>query len=136
MAISEGIPQETIARNIRNPQTGNPISVETLVVAFKSELETGYFEAQMMVGASLLKMVKSGNNLGAVVWWDKTRGRRSEADQNINAKVDATNNQVVEHKVIVHGGLPQGSTPENPGGDEATARKAEQDVAQAKPDSA
>jgi len=103
LAVAEGISQERIARLIRNPMTQQPISVDTLVIAFAHELDTGYLEAQMVVGVSLMSMVRA-KNLGAVVWWDKTRGRRIEAmNEKVDPKTDPAGSTVKHVIEIVHG---------------------------------
>lgn len=123
LAISEGIAHERICRNIKNPFTNRPISVETFLKAFAEEIETGKFEVEIVIGSSLVQQAKKGN-LGAIVWWDKTRGGRREADNIALSKIDPAGS-TVDHNVIVHGGLPRGSTPANPGGDAQATLDAE-----------
>lgn len=106
MAVAEGIAQETIARNIKNPRTGKPITVETLVREFKEELDTGYFEAQMIVGSSLLAKVKQ-KDLGSIVWWDKTRGKRFEHSQPDTSKIDPAGSNVKQIVEVIHGFPPE-----------------------------
>ena len=103
LAVAEGISQERIARMIRNPLTKLPISVDTLAIAFAHELDIGYVEAQMVVGVSLMTMVRA-KNLGAVVWWDKTRGRRIEAmNEKVDPKTDPAGSTIKHVIEIVHG---------------------------------
>jgi hypothetical protein len=48
--VRQGIPQEYIRRAILNPQTGKPLSIKTLELALRPEIETGTTELHTLVG--------------------------------------------------------------------------------------
>jgi hypothetical protein len=73
-----GIPQEDIARLIKNPETGERIDTKTLRKYFAEEVETGLAKANAKVASSLYDMATkgdtSGTKLGAAAFW---LGRRA-----------------------------------------------------------
>jgi hypothetical protein len=68
-----GIPQEDIARLIKNPETGERIDTKTLRKYFAEEVETGLAKANAKVASSLYDMATkgdtSGTKLGAAAFW-------------------------------------------------------------------
>jgi hypothetical protein len=76
-----GTPQEKIAQkiSIRSPKT--------LRKYFPEELRLGAIDANYKVSKTLFEMATSGNNLGATIYWDKTRGCQQERRQNKGATV-------------------------------------------------
>jgi hypothetical protein len=70
-----GVRQEDIALAL-------DITPKTLRKHFGQELTRGSIEAAVKVGQTLLTMAVSGRNLGASIYWDRTRGliRRSSSE--------------------------------------------------------
>jgi hypothetical protein len=84
-----GAKVDEIAKLIINPDTGKPIHYDTLKNVFFRELELGVLEQHLKITNSLYEMAvgrdavydDKGNllraplapNLGAIVWWEKTR---------------------------------------------------------------
>jgi hypothetical protein len=75
-----GIPHEDIAREvgIRSPKT--------LRKHYREELDRGATQADYSVGKKLYEMAASGKNLGATIYWDRTRrGQRGRRQSNAAA---------------------------------------------------
>jgi hypothetical protein len=54
---SRGIPREHICQLITNPQTGKPLSVKTLVLAFVSEIMTGEAQLKLRIGRFMIDTI-------------------------------------------------------------------------------
>jgi hypothetical protein len=70
--IGFGMPQDRIRQAIINPATGRPISMSTLAIAFKDEIEAGGAEMDELVAKSHRKQIESGNTV-ATIWYQKNR---------------------------------------------------------------
>jgi hypothetical protein len=55
--VRQGIPQEYIRRAILNPQTGKPLSIKTLELALRPEIETGTTELHHLVGDFIISAI-------------------------------------------------------------------------------
>jgi hypothetical protein len=117
LMIADGVAHERIILAIINPQTSQPISIETFIKVFAAEIAIGKIEIQAVMTTSLVDQAKKGS-LGHIVWWEKTRlGYHEPFDpKGLADKTDPAGSEV-HHEIEVVGGLPQGSTPENPAGD-------------------
>jgi hypothetical protein len=71
--MAYGIPQEDIARLIKNPETGESINRETLRKYFAEEIDTGLAKANAKVASSMYDMATKGDatgtKLGAAAFW-------------------------------------------------------------------
>ncbi|MBX3490891.1 hypothetical protein [Parvibaculum sp.] len=65
-----GTPQENIARHIG-------IDSKTLRLHYRDELDLSLIQANHNIGVKLYEKAMDGD-LGALIWWDKTRGGKSE----------------------------------------------------------
>jgi len=68
------------------------IDVKTLVKHYRDDLDMGVAKADSTVASCLYKKAVEGDDLGAMVWWSKTRLRWAQAenkpeDQNINLNI-------------------------------------------------
>jgi hypothetical protein len=117
MAVGNRIPQAEICTALLNPHSGKPIDDNTFRKAFAGEIATAFFEMRLTYSAHLAKQAQQGS-LGAIIWWEKTRAgiRDPSYDRSLADKTDPAGSEV-HHEIEVVGGLPQGSTPENPAGD-------------------
>jgi hypothetical protein len=70
-----GIPHETIARLIINPQTNEGITKPTLYKVFRAELDDGANAANALVITNLFRMAtgKGPQAVTAAIFWAKTR---------------------------------------------------------------
>lgn len=118
LLVSDGMPHERICTAIRNPYSGKPIDEKTFVKAFAPEIEIASAEVESIVSASLVNQAKKGN-MTAIIWWEKTRrGRREPEYEKANdRKIDPAGADV-KHEVEIIGGLPTGSRPDKPEGDD------------------
>src|SRR5713101_1879063 len=57
LLVRQGIPQEYIRRAILNPQTGKPLSIKTLELALRPEIETGTTELHTLVGDFIISAI-------------------------------------------------------------------------------
>ena len=75
--VACGVRQEMICTRIINPQTGLPITRQTLRKAFSNELKNGVEDANAMVAASLFKKATGDGkqSVAAAIFWLKTRAR-------------------------------------------------------------
>jgi len=121
--VAMGTSYERICTAIINPVTKNPIDRGTFAKKFKREIEIAQVEMDTVATQSLMQQMRS-KSLGAVIWYQKNRMGWTDSPAEVNMKVDPAGSTVV-HKIEVIGGLPAGSTPENPGGDAAKAEAAE-----------
>jgi hypothetical protein len=67
-----GIPNERIARVIRNPKTQRHISAGTLEKRFAEELLTGSVEMDAICAGALAAKIREGN-VTAIIWFTKNR---------------------------------------------------------------
>jgi hypothetical protein len=71
--MAYGIPQEDIARLIKNSETGESIDRKTLRKYFAEEIDTGLTKANARVASSMYEMATkgdtSGPKLGAAAFW-------------------------------------------------------------------
>ena len=120
LLVGMGTPQERICKGILNPHSHKPISVETLLKAFAAEIESGLVEMESIVGLSHAQQIKKGN-MTAIIWWQKNRaGWRDDPDaaqRAHEAKTDPARADM-KHEVEIVGGLPAGSRPDKPEGDD------------------
>lgn len=77
MLVGFGIPQEGIVQLVKDDK-GKPISRETLNKYFRPELDAGTHEANAKVAGALFKAAIEQNNVGAMIFWLKTRARWKE----------------------------------------------------------
>ena len=110
-----GVAQERICFAIKDKK-GKAISEDTLVKAFKHEISIGLIELEAIATSALTTQMKKGN-MTAIIWFTKNRMRwRDDPDYKPGGgKTDPAGTDV-HHVVEVEGGLPLGSTPDNPGG--------------------
>lgn len=92
MLAAYGVPQPEICRWIINPDTNRPIDVDTLTKHFEDEMLSGMLHANTKVAEALYfkavgrdaawvtingrdRLVRGyqAPDLGAIVWWEKTR---------------------------------------------------------------
>jgi hypothetical protein len=76
-----GIPHEGICQLVKHE--GEPISRETLQKYFRADLDRGVHEANTKVAGSLFKAAIDQNNVGAMIFWLKTRARWKETPQQV-----------------------------------------------------
>jgi hypothetical protein len=55
--VGLGVPQEQIRRVVINPQTGKPLSVKTLELAFALEIKIGTVQLTALIGSFLIDSV-------------------------------------------------------------------------------
>lgn len=77
-----GIPQEGICQLVKDDK-GEPIHRETLMKHFRAELDRGVHEANVKVAGALFKAAIDQNNVGAMIFWLKTRARWKETPQQV-----------------------------------------------------
>ena len=77
-----GIPQEGICQLVKD-SNGKPISRETLNKYFREDLDRGTHEANTKVAGALFKAAVEQNNVGAMIFWLKTRARWKETPQQV-----------------------------------------------------
>ena len=78
-----GMPQQVICQHITNGETGNPVALKTLRLAFRDELNSGKSVANAIVAQSLFKKATSGTGQGAVtaaIFWLKTQAGWKETN--------------------------------------------------------
>lgn len=78
-----GMPQSVICQQIINGETGKPIALKTLRLAFRDELDSGKGVANALVAQSLFKKATSGTGQGAVtaaIFWLKTQAGWKETN--------------------------------------------------------
>jgi hypothetical protein len=77
-----GIPQEGICQLVKHD--GVPISKQTLNNYFRADLDRGTHEANTKVAGALFKAAIEQNNVGAMIFWLKTRARWKETPQQVS----------------------------------------------------
>ena len=77
-----GIPQEGICQLVKG-EDGEPIHRETLMKHFRADLDRGVHEANTKVAGALFKAAIDQNNVGAMIFWLKTRARWKETPQQV-----------------------------------------------------
>lgn len=77
--VSFGNTYEQIAAHLR-------ISSDTLVAHYKTELETGAIDANAKVAAKLYKKATEDEDLGAIIFWLKTRARWRTEDSKMESE--------------------------------------------------
>lgn len=87
-----GIPQDAIARLVKNPATGRGIDASTLRVHFREELDDGATKATVAVAKRLFTDATRPGSVGmaAAIFWMKTRAHwreRDAVDHNVNGTV-------------------------------------------------
>lgn len=68
-----GLNQEQVARIIKHPNTGKPISVDTLKKYFAEDYEEGKAEAASQVARTAFQMAVSGETPAMTMFWLKTQ---------------------------------------------------------------
>ena len=116
LLVGVGRPIEVIALAITNPYTQKPIGPRLLKRLFKHEIEVGQAEVDAVAAVSLVALMKKGN-VAATVWFTKNRWGWRDHPESTKAGNDDYAGGPRTIRVIVEGGLPQGSTPEKPEGD-------------------
>jgi hypothetical protein len=121
LLIGCGRPYEQICPMIINPSKGKPIGPELFVKVFAREIEVGRIEMDTIVAASMAGRIRKGSDT-MIIWYTKNRWGWRDAPEptpRVPARGDEYEKAGGERKVVVvvEGGLPSGSTPENPGGD-------------------
>jgi hypothetical protein len=119
LLIGLGRPEELVRLAITNPYTKKPISIETLHRHFAHEIEVGQAEIDMVVGASMAARIRKGSDT-MMIWYSKNRwGWRDHPESTKPPGNDEYNGKGGDRtvRVVVEGGLPSGSTPEKPEGD-------------------
>lgn len=106
-------PYESICSAIINPLTKQPISVDTFAKAFAEEIRTARIEMDALLAEAMAKRVKAGSDT-QIIWQSKNRWGWRDRPEDLS-KVDPVNTSA-ELTIRVVGGLPHGSTPDNPGG--------------------
>jgi len=89
MLVAYGIPHEHIALRIG-------ITHDTLVKHYKYELETGLSNANEQVANVLFSKAVFDKDLGAVIFWLKTRGRWREKDPEDDKKYASLVEKLIE----------------------------------------
>jgi len=84
-----GIPQDRIAAEVINPETGDAIDPKTLRLHFRAELNTGNTKATAQVAQALFNNAVKKNNVVAQIFWLKTQARWSETPQKIELTGEA-----------------------------------------------
>jgi hypothetical protein len=92
-----GIPQDRIRLIIPNPNTGNPITKETLEIAFREEIRVGSMEMDGIAMTSLARRVKEGN-MTAIIWYMKNRMGWKDVVQNQNQQI-GPNGEIIDATV-------------------------------------
>lgn len=85
-----GIPQDDIARLVKNPATGKGIDPTTLRAAFRDELNEGAIKATVAVGKNLFRIATSKDQgaVASAIFWMKTRAHwRETMDVNLGGTV-------------------------------------------------
>lgn len=77
--ISFGINQEDVAKHLR-------ISVDTLDKHYRYELDTAIVNANAKVAAKLYKKATEDEDLGAIIFWLKTRARWRTEDSKMESE--------------------------------------------------
>lgn len=121
LLAGSGRPQEVIALAVTNPHTKKPMSVESLQRHFAHELEVGGAEMDTVVVASMAGRIRKGSDT-MIIWYTKNKwGWRDHPEATkVPGKGDEYNPAAGERKIVLEviGGLPRGSTPEKPEGDD------------------
>lgn len=89
MLVAFGIPQEAIAKELG-------ITVDTLAKYYRHELDFGLHKANGMVAGKLFSKAVYDNDLGAQIFWLKTRARWKEQKDDPNASSGSLAEQVVQ----------------------------------------
>ena len=108
---------DEICECLMNPITMQPISRDTFERAFKREIKVAKTEMKAIASAAFVKGLKSGN-LGHFAMFAKNKMGWSD-----NPAADKTNKPdpsggTIKHEVEIIGGLPSGSSPDKPEGDD------------------
>jgi hypothetical protein len=82
MLAGFGIPLDGIAQQVKD-KSGAHISDVTLRKYFAEELASGVHEANAKVAGSLFKAATQDNQVGAMIFWLKTRARWRETPQEV-----------------------------------------------------
>jgi hypothetical protein len=103
---------------IVNPSTKKPIGPGLFAKVFVDEVRIGRLEAAAVVAKSMLAQIKKGNTV-LTIWYTKNMwGWRDQPEATKPPNSDEyAKGRPHELRLIVTGGLPPGSTPEKPEGD-------------------
>ena len=101
-----------------DPALKVPVSRRTMYRKFKREIMTARTEIKSIIATKMMQRVQAGSDT-MIIWSSKQlMGFRDDPDPpKIDAKLDAAGADV-KHEVEIVGGLPKGSTPEKPEGDD------------------
>ena len=77
--VSFGNTQEQIASHLG-------ITVDTLAKYYRAELDNSVVRANAKVAAKLFRKATEGDDLTAMIFWLKTRGKWREKDDSVNIK--------------------------------------------------
>lgn len=100
-----GVPHRQIARNIINPNTGNPISLETFTKYFAPHIDAAQATANYLIGGKCFELAANGDP-GMIKFWLSRQGEWREAlplslDTTFDALANANKNyQQVLDKLI------------------------------------
>jgi hypothetical protein len=104
---------------IVNPSTKKPIGPGLFANVFADEIRIGRLDADAVVAKSMLAQIKKGNTV-LTIWYTKNMwGWRDQPEATKPAPNSDEYAKTGSHtlRLIVTGGLPPGSTPEKPEGD-------------------
>lgn len=87
--VSFGITQEDIARYLE-------ISVDTLAIHYRNELDNAVLRANAQVAGKLFKKAVVQEDLSAIIFWLKTRGRWRTADKDDENKMQTLVEKMIE----------------------------------------
>jgi hypothetical protein len=120
--------EEVIANAIMNPHTQWPITVETLHKHFRKELDTGVAAVIAILSGTLMKNLARGLEGTSFFMSKNLMGFRSEpldprpvlgkGDEYVPNADGSPGGPTITRRIIIEGGLPKGSTPEKPEGDD------------------
>jgi hypothetical protein len=122
LLIGSGRLPEQICPCITNPSTKKPIGIGLFHRVFKEEIEQGCAQMDTLVATSMMAQIRKGNAT-LIIWYTKNRWGWRDAPEptpRVPARGDEYEKAggVRTVTVVVEGGLPVGSSPTNPGGDE------------------
>jgi hypothetical protein len=117
MLVGSGRPHQQICLAIINPGSKKPLSPGLFAKVFKDEILVGRIEADTVVSVSMFAQIRKLNT-AMTIWYQKNNwGWRDHPEPTKRAGNDDYAGGPRTVRVIVEGGLPQGSTPEKPEGD-------------------
>lgn len=90
--VSFGVTQEDIARYIG-------ICVDTLAKHYRHELDTALTRANAAVANKLFRKATEGDDLSAMIFWLKTRGKWREKDAEDKARLETKVEQLIDKLV-------------------------------------